>query len=400
MEATRRRSRRAGGWGQTPHRPLLRRRDRPVADSGRREPAGSHTCHASVANLLREPMRGLTPGRSAGRLAPPRGRRDHCAMAVVAGHELLEREEVLDALGGALADAVAGSGRLVLVAGESGVGKTAAVRAFADASCRRRPVHWGACDPLSTPVPLAPFLDLAAGSLPSLAAALAGPVHRLRRVRGASGRAGRRARRCSSSRTCTGPTRRRSTSFGSSAGGSRPCRSSSWPPTATSRPGGWIRSGWRWATSPARTASSGSPSSRSRRTLCARSPAGRGVDPEELVRRTGGNPFYVTEVLEAGDERVPRDGPRRGALAGRAARTRCPRRARRRRLLAAGGGGVADRRGRRRARRLGRGIGRGGDARRGGRRVRVPPRDRPRGGRGRDPGRPPGGAAPADARRR
>ncbi len=96
-------------------------------------------------------------------------------MAVVAGHELLEREEVLDALGGALADAVAGSGRLVLVAGESGVGKTAAVRAFVDASCRRRPVHWGACDPLSTPVPLAPFLDLAAGSLPSLAAALAGP---------------------------------------------------------------------------------------------------------------------------------------------------------------------------------------------------------------------------------
>src|SRR5207344_2925880 len=109
------------------------------------------------------------------RLAPSGPGRDHCAMAVVAGKELLEREEVLDALGGALSDAVAGSGRLVLVAGESGVGKTAAVRTFVDASGRRRPVHWGACDPLSTPVPLAPFLDLAAGSVAGLGPVLGRP---------------------------------------------------------------------------------------------------------------------------------------------------------------------------------------------------------------------------------
>lgn len=40
-------------------------------------------------------------------------------MAVVAGHELVERVEVLSALDAALVDAAAGRGRLALVAGES-----------------------------------------------------------------------------------------------------------------------------------------------------------------------------------------------------------------------------------------------------------------------------------------
>jgi MoxR-like ATPase len=60
-------------------------------------------------------------------------------MAVIAEHDLLEREEVIVALDAALADAASGSGRLALVAGESGVGKTAAVRAFVDATCPRLP---------------------------------------------------------------------------------------------------------------------------------------------------------------------------------------------------------------------------------------------------------------------
>ena len=38
---------------------------------------------------------------------------------------------------------------------------------------------------------------------------------------------------------------------------------------------------------------------------CGCSPAGRGVDPGELYRITGGNPFYVREVLEAGLGAVP-----------------------------------------------------------------------------------------------
>ena len=75
--------------------------------------------------------------------------------------ELLERSAELEALEGHLAAVRAqGRGRLVLVAGEAGIGKTALVRAFCE---RARPsrVLWGACDALFTPRPLGPFVDIA-----------------------------------------------------------------------------------------------------------------------------------------------------------------------------------------------------------------------------------------------
>jgi DNA-binding CsgD family transcriptional regulator/tetratricopeptide (TPR) repeat protein len=53
------------------------------------------------------------------------------------------------------------SGRLVLVGGEAGVGKTALVRRFADENGDRAWTLFGACDPLFTPRPLGPFLDVA-----------------------------------------------------------------------------------------------------------------------------------------------------------------------------------------------------------------------------------------------
>ena len=65
---------------------------------------------------------------------------------------LLEREAFFDVLAGP-------PGRLVLVGGEAGVGKTALVRAFAERSGGR--VLWGACDPLETPRPLGPLIDVA-----------------------------------------------------------------------------------------------------------------------------------------------------------------------------------------------------------------------------------------------
>jgi DNA-binding CsgD family transcriptional regulator len=72
---------------------------------------------------------------------------------------LLERERALARLD-ALLDAVQadGRGRLVLVAGEAGVGKTLLLRRFCDEHDVR--VLWGACDPLFTPRPLGPFVDL------------------------------------------------------------------------------------------------------------------------------------------------------------------------------------------------------------------------------------------------
>ena len=74
--------------------------------------------------------------------------------------ELLERETFLESLGGYADEALLGQGRVVLVAGEAGVGKTALLEAFRG----RLPGAtwaWGACDGLSTPRPLAPLRDLA-----------------------------------------------------------------------------------------------------------------------------------------------------------------------------------------------------------------------------------------------
>jgi DNA-binding CsgD family transcriptional regulator/tetratricopeptide (TPR) repeat protein len=80
-------------------------------------------------------------------------------MAAVATR-LLEREHLLEALHAALAQAEAGDGRLVLVGGEAGVGKTALVRSFC-AEQHGVAVWAGACDALFTPRPLGPFLDIA-----------------------------------------------------------------------------------------------------------------------------------------------------------------------------------------------------------------------------------------------
>ncbi|HEV7711025.1 MAG TPA: AAA family ATPase [Asanoa sp.] len=71
----------------------------------------------------------------------------------------MERARHLRSLRSAL-DAVASGdgGVLVLLGGEAGGGKTALVREF----CRTAdPVLWGACDPLFTPRPLGPFVDIA-----------------------------------------------------------------------------------------------------------------------------------------------------------------------------------------------------------------------------------------------
>ncbi|MEM9562411.1 MAG: AAA family ATPase [Actinomycetota bacterium] len=90
--------------------------------------------------------------------------------------ELVEREVEFTRLQAALDAATDGSGRVVLVRGEPGIGKTALIRAFVDqlpADGPGRPeVLLGRCDDLATPRELGPIWDLAA-SVPPLAAALA-----------------------------------------------------------------------------------------------------------------------------------------------------------------------------------------------------------------------------------
>ena len=74
---------------------------------------------------------------------------------------LLEREAPLERLRDALEAAGTGAGQVVLVHGEAGVGKTALVTQFCDASRGTARVLAGACDPLFTPRPLGPFADVA-----------------------------------------------------------------------------------------------------------------------------------------------------------------------------------------------------------------------------------------------
>jgi DNA-binding CsgD family transcriptional regulator/tetratricopeptide (TPR) repeat protein len=75
---------------------------------------------------------------------------------------LLERSRELSALTGWLAAAAGGSGgRLVLVGGEAGVGKTLLLRRFCDDSRSRARILWGGCEALFTPRPLGPFVDVA-----------------------------------------------------------------------------------------------------------------------------------------------------------------------------------------------------------------------------------------------
>ena len=81
-------------------------------------------------------------------------------------NDLLERDELLDALGAALA----AGGRMVLVGGEAGAGKTSLVRTFAARA--GTPVLQGSCENLATPIPLAPFADIAAAAGGPLAEAL------------------------------------------------------------------------------------------------------------------------------------------------------------------------------------------------------------------------------------
>ena len=77
---------------------------------------------------------------------------------------LIERASFLASLEGLLSEAAAGSGRLVFLGGEAGVGKTTLATALADA--RGGPmVRRGGCDSVTTAEPLGPILD----ALPELA---------------------------------------------------------------------------------------------------------------------------------------------------------------------------------------------------------------------------------------
>jgi DNA-binding CsgD family transcriptional regulator/tetratricopeptide (TPR) repeat protein len=85
--------------------------------------------------------------------------------------ELLEREQFLADLHDWLNDAVEHGGRIALVGGEAGIGKTSLLQEFC-VQQRVARVLWGACDALFTPRPLAPLYDIARETQGSLLAAV------------------------------------------------------------------------------------------------------------------------------------------------------------------------------------------------------------------------------------
>jgi DNA-binding CsgD family transcriptional regulator/tetratricopeptide (TPR) repeat protein len=232
--------------------------------------------------------------------------------------ELVERESALAELAGLARRAQAGEGGLVLVAGEAGVGKTALLERLARDLPDAR-WSWGACDGLFTPRPLGPLFDVAAQ--------LGGPLEELCRLG-----AGRDELFSALLRQVSEPGILDVVVI----------EDVHWADEATIDLLRFL--GRRLKKAPALLIASyrddglaadhqlrialgdlAAQRATSRVSLDPLSAAGvrllsaaSGLDPAELFRLTGGNPFYITEVLQAGMREVP--AAARDAVLARAAR--------------------------------------------------------------------------------
>jgi DNA-binding CsgD family transcriptional regulator len=74
---------------------------------------------------------------------------------------LVERDRELELLTGLLAGVGSSGGRLVLIRGEAGIGKSAIVKEFVERSASSAQSHVGYCDDLHTPRPFGPLWDIA-----------------------------------------------------------------------------------------------------------------------------------------------------------------------------------------------------------------------------------------------
>ena len=75
--------------------------------------------------------------------------------------ELIEREQQLKKLADAWSHVRSGKGCIALVSGEAGIGKTSLIQRLVAEQGRSTRVFWGACDDLFSPQPLGPFVDIA-----------------------------------------------------------------------------------------------------------------------------------------------------------------------------------------------------------------------------------------------
>jgi class 3 adenylate cyclase/tetratricopeptide (TPR) repeat protein len=219
---------------------------------------------------------------------------------------LLEREEAQSGLATSLEDAASTArGRLALVTGEAGVGKTALLRRFCVEQREAARVLWGECDPLFTPRPLGPLIDVAE--------TVGGELHDVVNEAGKPQAVAAALIRELASR---GPT-------------VLVLEDLHWADEATLDVIALL--GRKIETVPAlailtyrddeldrrhplRIVLGAFTRARALRRVdlrplsrgaLARLAEPRGIDADELYRRTGGNPFFVTEALAAGDAEVP-----------------------------------------------------------------------------------------------
>lgn len=194
-------------------------------------------------------------------------------------------------------------GRLVVVGGEAGVGKTALLRAFCEAQARDARILWGACERLRTPRPLGPLIDVgdaAGGELRELLMRAARPYEvaaaLLDELRGGRSKvlvledvhwadeAPLDAWMAMAARVGSVPALVLASYRSDALGGS---------PQLRFVLGELVRGPNRLSVAPLSEAG----------VIELAEP--HGIDGRELYRRTGGNPFFVTEVLAAGGEQLP-----------------------------------------------------------------------------------------------
>jgi len=75
--------------------------------------------------------------------------------------ELVERDNFLSIMQKTFDEVITGEGHCILISGEAGIGKTSLVRAFSKEKKEDCQIYLGACDALFTPRPLAPIYDIA-----------------------------------------------------------------------------------------------------------------------------------------------------------------------------------------------------------------------------------------------
>jgi DNA-binding CsgD family transcriptional regulator len=211
---------------------------------------------------------------------------------------LLERDAELARLVGALDDAAVGRGRIAFVAGDAGIGKSALVTEFVAISDSATTAI-GRCDPLATPRALGPFLDVATAlgvdAPPDRDRLLGALLDRL-------GRAGPAVVVVEDAHWADDATLELLAMLGRRAGDLPLVLVVTYRDSEVDSDHTLRRVIGDLVTASATTWIGLGPLSRAAVSELA---APHGADADELYDRTGGNPFFVTEVLASPGDDIP-----------------------------------------------------------------------------------------------